>query len=62
MLNRKSADKFLNLMDEAHDASQEHHGRMRHELAIYNNRSAYIDGTSIANVSPLTHESLNPEI
>ena len=49
-------------MDEAHDASQEHHGRMRHELAIYNNRNAYDDSTSIVNVTPMTHESLNPEI
>ena len=62
MLNKRSAEKFLNLMDEAQDASQEHHSRMRHELAIYNNRSAYVDGTSIGNVSPITQESLNPEI
>ena len=62
MLNKKSAEKFLNLMDEAQDAAHEHHSRMRHELAIYNNRSAYVDGTSIGNVSPITHESLNPEI
>ena len=62
MLNKHAADKFLKLMDEAQDAASEHHSRMRHELAIYNNRSAYVDGTSIGNVSPITHESLNPEI
>ncbi len=62
MLNKRAAEKFLKLMDEAHDAAHEHHSRMRHELAIYNNRSAYVDGTSIGNVSPITQESLNPEI
>ena len=62
MLNKRAAEKFLKLMDEAQDAAHEHHSRMRHELAIYNNRSAYVDGTSIGNVSPITHESLNPEI
>ena len=62
MLNKRAAEKFLKLMDEAQDAAHEHHSRMRHELAIYNNRNAYVDGTSIGNVSPITHESLNPEI
>ena len=62
MLNKHAAEKFLRLMDEAQDAAAEHHSRMRHELAIYNNRSAYVDGTTVGVVSPIASESLNPEI
>lgn len=62
MLSKKAGEKFLRLMDEAQDAAHEHHSRMRHELAIYNNRSAYVDGSTVGTVSPIAGESLNPEI
>ena len=65
MLNKKSAEKFLNLMDEAQDAAREHHSRMRHELAIYNNRNAYVNESTeriVKATAPITHESQNPEI
>lgn len=62
MLNKRVSERFLKLMNEAQDASKEEHARMRYELAIYNNRDSYIEGTRVANFNPISHESLNPEV
>ena len=62
MLNKQQSQPLLDLMAEAEECSHEHHSRMRHELAIYNNRNSYNDSTTIGSVSSIAHESLNPEI
>ena len=62
MLNKQQSQPLLDLMAEAEECSHEHHSRMRHELAIYNNRNSYTDSTTIGSVSAIAHESLNPEI
>ena len=55
--------RFVELRDEAFSASQSAHNRMRHELAIFNNRrGAYRKGEMVLDNIPLTNKSLNPEI